>query len=101
MSETEKYGLSLNTIQSLKSVFSKHANIERVLLYGSRAKGHFRLGSDIDLTLVGKKLDLKELLKIENEIEELMLPYKVDLSIYHLIENPDVVAHIDRVGIEF
>ena len=101
MSDIKKFGLSLKTIQALKSVFSKHTEIEKVLIYGSRVKGNFRVGSDIDLTLIAPSLNLSDLLKIENEIEDLMLPYKVDLSLFHLIENSDVVEHIKRVGVEF
>ena len=39
-------------------------------------------------------------MRIENQIDDLMLPYTVDLSQYHLLENADLVAHIDRVGVE-
>ncbi|MEK6775121.1 MAG: nucleotidyltransferase domain-containing protein [Bdellovibrionota bacterium] len=101
MTDQQKYGLNPSTISSLKSIFAKHKGIEKVLIYGSRAKGNFRNGSDIDLTLVGPTLGVSDLLKIENEIEELLLPYKVDLSIFGLIEDPDVVEHIERVGKEF
>ncbi len=96
-----KFGLPQKTIASLNQVFVQHPNIKEVILYGSRAKGNFRDGSDIDLTLKGEKLDMNTLLKIENQIEELLLPYKIDLSIYHQIENPDLVEHIDRVGVLF
>lgn len=75
--------------------------ITKVLIYGSRAKENYRPGSDIDLTIVAPLLALTDLLKIEAEIEELMLPYKVDLSLFHLIEDPDVLEHISRVGKEF
>jgi predicted nucleotidyltransferase len=101
MKQDERFGLSSKTISALKSVFSKYPQIERVIIYGSRAKGNFRPGSDIDLTLVAPSLNLTELLKIENEIEELMLPYKIDLSLRHTIENQELLEHLDRVGIEF
>lgn len=101
MNELVKFGLNSKTIEALKVVFARHVAIEKVLIYGSRAKGNFRVGSDIDLSLVAPSLSLSDLLKIENEIEELMLPYKVDLSLFHLIENPDVVGHIKRVGVDF
>ncbi|HRO42109.1 MAG TPA: nucleotidyltransferase domain-containing protein [Flavipsychrobacter sp.] len=93
-----KYGLSPETIEAICSVFAKHTNIEKAILYGSRAKGSFRNGSDIDLVLVGSKLLLTEQLVIENEIDDLFLPYKIDLSIFHQISNKELVAHIDRVG---
>lgn len=95
------HGLSAEVIHSLKSVFQKHQKIQKIIIYGSRAKGNYKSGSDIDLTLVAPDLNLKDLLALENEIEELMLPYKVDLSLYHQIENPDLISHIQRVGVEF
>lgn len=94
-------GLSSETIQKLKLIFQTHPKIEKVILYGSRAKGNYKPGSDIDLTLVAPTMSLSELLKIENQVDDLLLPYKVDLSIFHLIENPDLVNHIERIGVEF
>jgi uncharacterized protein len=44
-------------------------------------------------------MDTTELLKIENEIDDLLLPYKVDLSLFHQIDNPSLIEHIQRVGI--
>jgi predicted nucleotidyltransferase len=99
MSGDFKFGLSPQTLASLKAIFSRYSEIEKVVLYGSRAKGNFKVGSDIDLTLMAPGLDLTGLLKIEDDIEELMLPYKVDLSLFHQIENPDLREHIKRVGI--
>lgn len=101
MSESSLYGLSDKTIFSLKSVFSKYPEIKKVLLYGSRAKGSFKSGSDIDLTLVAPDLTLTKLLHIQNQIEDLMLAHKVDLSLFHKIENQDLLDHIQRVGVEF
>ncbi|MCR9016740.1 nucleotidyltransferase domain-containing protein [Aquiflexum gelatinilyticum] len=97
----EKFGLNKTTIHSINSVFESHPNIERSLIYGSRAKGNFRTGSDIDLTLFGEKLTLSELLKIENELDDLMLPYKIDISIFHKIESRNLTDHIQRIGKEF
>ena len=97
----EKFGLKKSTIQSITSIFEKHPNIEKCVLYGSRAKGNFRPGSDIDLTLFGEKLTLSELLEIENELDDLLLSYKIDLSILHKIENEALLDHIKRIGEEF
>lgn len=82
-------------------VFANYSAISRVILYGSRAKSNYHNSSDIDLSMVGKDLDLTILLKIENELDDLLLPYKIDLSVYHLIENHDLIDHIDRVGAVF
>lgn len=95
------FGLKNNKIQAIKAVFKKYAAVEKAILYGSRAKENYRNGSDIDLTLIGHELDLTTQLKIENELDDLLLPQKIDLSIFHKIENPDLIAHINRVGIVF
>ncbi|MEK6704956.1 MAG: nucleotidyltransferase domain-containing protein [Bdellovibrionota bacterium] len=100
MNESKTGGLSQSVVDSLKAVFSRHPNIKKIILYGSRAKGNYKPGSDVDLTLVAPKMALTELLKIENEIDELLLPYKVDLSLFHKIENSDLIDHIQRVGVE-
>ncbi|MDR9441823.1 MAG: nucleotidyltransferase domain-containing protein [Schleiferiaceae bacterium] len=92
------YGLKQQTIEAIRGIFSHHPSIEKVILYGSRAQGNYRNGSDIDLTLVGEQLTLNEQLAIDNELDELLLAYKIDLSIYHTIENKDLIDHIKRVG---
>lgn len=93
-----RFGLSQTTLDKLDSVFRRHRAIESVVLYGSRAKGCHRPGSDIDLTIKGGLLEFGELMNIEDQIDDLMLPYTVDLSQYRQLANPDLIAHIDRVG---
>ena len=95
------FGLKDIHIKVIQSVFSNYSNVEEAVLYGSRAKGNWRTGSDIDLTLVGEGLSLSMLLKIENEIDDLLLPYKINLSILDRIEDPDLIEHINRVGAVF
>ncbi|WP_197904747.1 nucleotidyltransferase domain-containing protein [Desulfosarcina alkanivorans] len=56
-------------------------------MYGSRAKGNFKPGSDIDLTLKVNRLNLHLLNKISLELDDLLLPYTVDLSIYTISNN--------------
>ena len=99
MTDERPFGLPPVTLEKLNSVFARHAAIDSVLLYGSRAKGNYRAGSDIDLTIKGGEIPFDELMQIENEIDDLMLPYTVDLSQYCQLENTDLVAHIDRVGV--
>lgn len=94
----EKFGLDEKAIASIKSVLSQYPEIEKTIIYGSRAKGSFRQGSDIDLVLVAPQLTTEELLKIENQLDDLLLPYKIDLSLEHQIENPNLLDHIKRVG---
>ncbi len=94
-------GLSPATISKINQVFSHYQAVEFVRLYGSRAKGNFHPGSDIDLTVMGDVLTSSQLIKIENELDDLLLPYKIDLSLFRQIENPDLINHIIRVGIGF
>ncbi len=93
-----QFGLKEHTIEKIKEVFSTHHGIEKAILYGSRAKGNFRPGSDIDIVLLAPELSLTELLRIENELDDLLLPWKIDLSLFHQISNPDLIDHINRVG---
>ena len=93
-----RYGLKEIDIKKINQVFNKYTEIKKALLYGSRAKANYRNGSDIDITLIGKNLSLDTLFKIETDLEELMLPYKIDLSIFDKIDNSDLVEHIKRVG---
>lgn len=96
-----RFGLPDEAIRQIGEVFSRHPRIERAVLYGSRAKGSARNGSDIDLTLIGVDIDLGELERIGDEIDELPIPYSVDLSIFSQIENSNLIEHIERIGVDF
>lgn len=96
-----RFGLSENTIKKLTLQFSKHQWIDRAIIYGSRAIGTHREGSDIDITLGSEQSDIHRLYKLEREIDDLLLPYKVDLSYYKSIDNKELLAHIKRVGVVF
>lgn len=93
-----RFGLPKATLEALQAVLARHAEVTRAVVYGSRAMGTHRPGSDIDLTLHGSALKASDLLAIEVEIDGLDLPYRVDLSIYSQIDDPALRAHIDRVG---
>ncbi len=92
------YGLKSTILAQIKEVISKYKEVDEAILYGSRAKGNYENGSDIDLTLKGKELNLTILNKIDLELDDLLLPYTFDLSVFHHIDNPDLVDHIKRVG---
>ncbi|MBZ0200636.1 MAG: nucleotidyltransferase domain-containing protein [Ignavibacteriaceae bacterium] len=92
------FGLSEETINKINTVFNEYSSVEKVIIYGSRVKGTNKNGSDIDLTLYGTNLSLHVQQKIEIELDDLMLPYKIDLSIYTKIKNYDLKEHIDRIG---
>lgn len=93
-----RFGLEENDILKLQKIFADYPQIESIKIYGSRAKGNYKNGSDIDLTLIGQDLNLTIVNAIETQIDDLLLPYLFDISIYHQISNPDLIDHIKRVG---
>lgn len=96
-----RYGLNEHTIEKICSILANHPAIDKAVLYGSRAKGNFRPGSDIDLSLTGEGLSTKELSKIDSELDDLLLPYTIDLLIFNDLDHPKLIEHIERVGIIF
>ena len=93
-----RFGLSDTVINELRDVFRHHANIEKVLIFGSRSKGNYRAGSDIDLAVVGKGIDYNQLLTIQCEIDDLDMLYSIDLLDYQKEKGTPLGDHIDRVG---
>lgn len=93
-----KFGLKDNQIEEIQAIFAAFPLVEKVILYGSRAKGSYKPASDIDLTLIGQNIDLTLQFKIETLLDDLLLPYTIDLSILNQIGNPDLIDHINRVG---
>lgn len=97
-----KYGLKEATIEKICAILTHYPQVEQAILYGSRAKGNYKHGSDIDLTLCGRAdLTLHVLYRIMDELDDLLLPYTIDLSIFSDINDPDVIDHIQRVGAVF
>lgn len=101
MTDRISFGLPTHAVEKLRGVFQGWPQIQRVLLYGSRAKGNYRPGSDIDLTIEGEDLTFSQLLTIENQIDDLLLPWMVDISLKQQIENSSLLEHIERIGVLF
>lgn len=93
------FAIKESTIDRINAVFSQYPDIEKVVLYGSRAKGNYREGSDIDLTMMGDALNHAQLNRIETQIDDLLLPYTIDLSIFEHIDNANLIDHIRCVGV--
>lgn len=94
-----KYGLKEEQWDRLREVFAKNPRIEKAVLYGSRAKGTHRPFSDVDITLVGSELSLNDLADLVNGIDDLLLPYMFDISLYSKLKSPELLDHISRRGI--
>lgn len=86
-------------LDALIAELQRNTKIKEIILFGSRAKGTFNNGSDIDLALKGNSLNLQDILDANIETEKLLLPYKLDLVIFDRINEPALIEHINRVGI--
>lgn len=93
-----RFGLDENTVHKLQSVFAQHHEVEEVIIYGSRAMGTHKPGSDIDLAVKGAHASFPLLQTIRQEIDDLFLPFTVDLSSYDQITHDNLLDHISRVG---
>lgn len=93
--------LASKHLEKIQKIFRKYPQIQEVILFGSRAKGTSREGSDIDLALKGKNIDSRLLTQIGLDYDALYLPWKLDVIAYDTIESPELKDHIDRVGIPF
>ena len=92
------FGIPKDYLEKLNLIFSKYNSIDSVVLFGSRAKGNYREGSDIDLALKGQRINSRTLTQIEMDYDKLNLPWIIDLIIFEKIENEALKEHIERVG---
>jgi predicted nucleotidyltransferase len=95
------FGLPDHTLIAIRRILAQYTSVEQAILYGSRAMGNYRVGSDIDLTLVGERLDLRTLGEIAARLEESSIPYQVDLSLLNRLDHAELREHIERVGVVF
>ena len=91
-------GIPVESSQRLIKTLAVHPGVAQIWLYGSRAMGRERLGSDIDLSLEGVELTHRDLLQLMDQVDDLLLAWKVDLSIRHQLP-AELEAHLQRVGI--
>ena len=93
-----RFGLSQATIDTINQIFKKYPAITKVIIYGSRAMGTYKNGSDIDLTIIDYQLKDQDYTQLFVDLDDLFIPYTFDLSLYREIDNEDLKAHIQRVG---
>jgi predicted nucleotidyltransferase len=94
----DKFGIPSESFKMIISILKKNNKIKEIFLFGSRAKGNYKKGSDIDIAITADSLSLEELNQIRVEINNLALPYKVDVIDFNKISNNDLKEHILRVG---
>jgi len=96
------FGIQPNDLKIIISSITQYPEVSEAFIFGSRAKGVFRSGSDVDIALKGEKLSADIVSRISYLLnEETTMPYKFDVLNYHSISNAELVNHIDRVGIRF
>ena len=94
-----RHGLPEKTVEQIAGVLARFPGVEKAMLFGSRAKTTHKRGSDIDLALVGSALDWRTVGKIYDALDDLLLAYRFSLIVYDGNTDPEVAAHIIRVGI--
>lgn len=94
-----QHGLAAKTVKQIADVLTNFSAVEEAVLFGSRAKGTHKVGSDIDLSLTGVALDWRTIGKIYDALDDLLLPYRFSLILLDRNTDPDVAAHVARVGI--
>jgi predicted nucleotidyltransferase len=94
----EHFGLPPPIVAMIRRVFAHYPPVTEVRLYGSRAKGNHKPGSDIDLSIMDEDVSSAQLMQIVTEFDELPTLYSIDLSLFRQIDNPALAEHILRVG---
>lgn len=89
----------MDDLENILCILRKNTKISDAVLFGSRATGKYDPGSDIDIALTGEGLKLNDILDISTELDDLDLPWSVDLVIFDRIESPELIDHIERRGI--
>jgi predicted nucleotidyltransferase len=92
-------GLSERTLTTLRRVLARYPEIERAVLYGSRAKGTHRPGSDIDLSLIGDAVDERTSGRVWGDLDASGVPVAVDVSAFNGLTSDELRDHIRRVGV--
>jgi predicted nucleotidyltransferase len=100
MIPVETCGLSESTQEAITQLLASDPRIVSAKLFGSRAKGNFKRGSDIDLALDAPRWQLSNLLAFQMKLDDLLLPYKIDIVILHLVDDDALLGHIHRMGID-
>lgn len=93
------FGLRQSDLNAIITILQLHEEVEVAIIFGSRAKGDFKNGSDVDIALKGASINHRLINHVSHLLnEETLMPYKFDVLQYQTINNKNLVAHIDRAG---
>jgi predicted nucleotidyltransferase len=93
-----KFGLTDNQVAKITDTLSYFTEVEKVVIFGSRAMGTHKPPSDIDFALFGDGVSMDTVYRLANAFDDLLLPITFDLLIFDKIDNPDLRGHIERAG---
>ena len=93
-----EFGLETMEMDKIIMSIASIDGVDKAVIYGSRAKGNYKPFSDVDISLVGKSLSYSDLMRLHSIIDDLLLPYEIDLNIFDLIQNENLKEHILRCG---
>ncbi len=96
--QADLFGLPAAALQQIRQCMASFSTLDQVILYGSRAMGTERRGSDIDLVVQSEHFSHQHLLQLMTALDDLLLPYQFDICRYQDIAHQDLLAHIERVG---
>jgi uncharacterized protein len=99
LASAQAIGLPESAVAAIQRVLAGYSEVEAAILYGSRALGRHRPASDIDLTLMGHAISNATLARIDADLDDLLLPWVIDLSACAAIGHPALLAHIQRAGV--
>ena len=94
-----RFGISIKSYNLMMDVLAKYSQIEKTMIFGSRAIGNYKHGSDIDLAIFGKEVTIEIIDEISIELnEKLPIPYYFDIVHYEGLNHEGLRAHIDKYG---
>lgn len=97
--KANQFGLRESDLENMIKIFKQFDSISEAILFGSRAKGNYRHGSDIDIALKGD-IDFRTIARLSYLLnQDSLMPYKFDLVNYARLEHQELKEHIDRVGV--
>jgi len=97
--KSDTMGLTASDLAFLTRAAQQLPEIESVTLFGSRAKGTHRKGSDVDLAVQGDKVTEDTIARLADQLnEQLPLPYFFDVLNYNALTDSELLAHINRLG---
>lgn len=90
------YGINDASYEEMISLFKSFDSLDKVYIFGSRARGDYKEGSDIDLAIESKD-DIK--LRLLNKLEDIRCILNFDVVDVNNIENEKLLMNIKKEGI--